>query len=82
MDVSKIGGSPDLVQKWSKALDGIRSDYTARVTAQLLENQAKAVLAETQWVRLSQPSNLESDSMVTSPRLIALSLATGMRLAN
>lgn len=50
MDVSKIGGSPDLVQKWSKALDGIRSDYTARVTAQLLENQAKAVLAETQRV--------------------------------
>lgn len=50
MDISKIGGSPDLVQKWSKALDGIKSDYTARVTAQLLENQAKAVLAETQRV--------------------------------
>jgi Major capsid protein Gp23 len=48
MDVSKIGGSPDLVQKWSKALDGIKSEYTARVTAQLLENQAKAVLAESQ----------------------------------
>ena len=46
MDVSKIGGSPDLVQKWSKALDGIKSDYTARVTAQLLENQAKAVLSD------------------------------------
>jgi hypothetical protein len=46
MDYSKVGGSPDLVQKWSKALDGIKSDYTARVTAQLLENQAKAVLAE------------------------------------
>jgi hypothetical protein len=50
MDISKIGGSPDLVQKWSKALDGIKSDYTARVTAQLLENQAKAVLSETQRV--------------------------------
>jgi hypothetical protein len=48
MDVSKIGGSPDLVQKWSKALDGIKSEYTARVTAQLLENQARAVLAENQ----------------------------------
>ena len=48
MEVSKIGGSPDLVQKWSKALDGIKSEYTARVTAQLLENQAKAVLAENQ----------------------------------
>jgi hypothetical protein len=46
MDVSKIGGSPELVQKWSKALDGIKNEYTARVTAQLLENQAKAVLAE------------------------------------
>lgn len=46
MDVSKIGGSNELVQKWSKALDGIKSEYTARVTAQLLENQAKAVLAE------------------------------------
>ena len=56
MDVSKIGGSPDLVQKWSKALDGISSDYTARVTAQLLENQAKAVLAETQRVNEEQLS--------------------------
>jgi hypothetical protein len=56
MDISKIGGSPDLVQKWSKALDGIKSDYTARVTAQLLENQAKAVLAETQRVNEEQIS--------------------------
>jgi len=57
MDISKIGGSPDLVQKWSKALDGIKSDYTARVTAQLLENQAKAVLAETQRVNEEVVSN-------------------------
>ena len=56
MDISKIGGSPDLVQKWSKALDGIKSDYTARVTAQLLENQAKAVLAESQRVNEEQIS--------------------------
>lgn len=48
MDVSQIGGSNELVQKWAKALDGISSEYTARVTAQLLENQAKAVLAESQ----------------------------------
>lgn len=46
MDVSKLGGSNELVQKWAKALDGIKNEYTARVTAQLLENQAKAVLAE------------------------------------
>ena len=50
MDVSKVGGSPELVQKWSKALDGIKSEYAVRVTAQLLENQAKAVLAETQRI--------------------------------
>jgi hypothetical protein len=57
MEISKIGGSPDLVQKWSKALDGIKSDYTARVTAQLLENQAKAVLSETQRVNEEVVSN-------------------------
>jgi hypothetical protein len=56
MDISKIGGSPDLVQKWSKALDGITSDYTARVTAQLLENQAKAVLSESQRIQEEQLS--------------------------
>ena len=47
MDVSKIGGSNELVQKWEGALDGISDNYQARVTAQLLENQAQAVLAET-----------------------------------
>mgnify|MGYP003644371055 CR=1 FL=1 len=46
MDISKIGGSNELLQKWGKALDGIKDQYTARVTAQLLENQAKAVLNE------------------------------------
>lgn len=56
MDISKIGGSPDLTQKWSKALDGIKSEYTARVTAQLLENQAKAVLAESQRINEEAPS--------------------------
>lgn len=56
MDISKIGGSPDLTQKWSKALDGIKSEYTARVTAQLLENQAKAVLAEAQRINEEAPS--------------------------
>lgn len=56
MNASKIGGSSELVQKWSKALDGIKSEYTARVTAQLLENQAKAVLAETQRINEEQLS--------------------------
>ena len=32
------------MEKWSPVLEGIDSDYTRRVTAQLLENQAKAIL--------------------------------------
>ena len=51
MNASKVGGSPDLVQKWAKALDGIKNEYTARATAQLLENQAKAVLSESQRIQ-------------------------------
>jgi hypothetical protein len=42
----KLGGSVKLVEKWEAALDGINDSYTRRVTAQLLENQAAAVLAE------------------------------------
>ena len=36
----------ETVDKWSPVLEGIDSDYTKRVTAQLLENQAKAILSE------------------------------------
>jgi len=35
-----------LVQKWEPVLDGIDEDYTRRVTAQLLENQAKSIISE------------------------------------
>jgi len=35
-----------LVQKWEPVLEGIGNEYTRRVTAQLLENQAKAVVQE------------------------------------
>ena len=35
-----------LVQKWEPVLEGIGDDYTRRVTAQLLENQAKSILSE------------------------------------
>lgn len=35
-----------LVQKWEPVLDGIKTDYAKRVTAQLLENQAKSVLQD------------------------------------
>ena len=35
-----------LVQKWEPVLEGIDSDYTRRVTAQLLENQAKSIVQD------------------------------------
>jgi hypothetical protein len=35
-----------LVQKWEPVLEGIDQDYTRRVTAQLLENQAKSIVEE------------------------------------
>jgi len=34
------------VSKWSPVLEGIESDYTRKVTAQLLENQAKAIISD------------------------------------
>jgi len=37
-----------LLTKWSPVLEGISNDYTRSVTAQLLENQAKSILAEKQ----------------------------------
>lgn len=41
-----IGGSEELVQKWERVLEGIESDYVRRTTATLLENQARAIIAE------------------------------------
>jgi hypothetical protein len=38
----------ELLNKWSPVLEGISNDYTRSVTAQLLENQAKSILAEKQ----------------------------------
>jgi len=35
-----------LVQKWEPVLEGVDDDYTRRVTAQLLENQAKSIVEE------------------------------------
>jgi hypothetical protein len=37
-----------LLSKWSPVLEGIDSDYKKSVTAQLLENQAKSIIAEKQ----------------------------------
>jgi hypothetical protein len=34
-----------LVERWEPILEGIESDYTRRVTAQLLENQAQALMS-------------------------------------
>ena len=34
------------VSKWSPVLEGIESDYARKVTAQLLENQAKSIISE------------------------------------
>ena len=41
-----LGKNNKLVKKWSKVLEGIDDTYTRKVTAILLENQAKSVLAE------------------------------------
>ena len=35
-----------LVDKWSPVLEGISEEYTRRVTAQLLENQAKSIVED------------------------------------
>jgi len=35
-----------LVNKWEPVLEGVGDDYAKRVTAQLLENQAKAIVSE------------------------------------
>ena len=36
----------DTVEKWSPVLEGITNEYTRKVTAQLLENQAKAIISD------------------------------------
>ena len=36
----------DILKRWAPVLEGIDNDYTKSVTAQLLENQAKSILAE------------------------------------
>ena len=38
----------ELMTKWDPVLDGIDNDYTKKVTAQLLENQAKSIIASKQ----------------------------------
>jgi hypothetical protein len=38
----------EILTKWNPVLEGIDNEYTRKVTAQLLENQAKSILAESQ----------------------------------
>ena len=38
----------EIMTKWAPVLEGINNDYTRKVTAQLLENQAKSIIAEKQ----------------------------------
>jgi hypothetical protein len=51
-----------LVEKWSPVLEGISDQYTAKVTAILLENQAKNIVA-------SQINEAMSDAATTTGRL-------------
>ena len=41
-----LANKENLVEKWAPVLEGVDNDYTRKVTAQLLENQAKAVIAD------------------------------------
>jgi len=38
----------ETVSKWAPVLEGINNEYTRQMTAQLLENQAKSIIAESQ----------------------------------
>ena len=46
--LDNVGGSERLTQKWEPVLEGINDNYTRKVTASLLENQAKAILNDRQ----------------------------------
>ena len=47
MDIMPTDGiKNEVVEKWEPVLEGIGDDYGRRVTAQLLENQAKAIISE------------------------------------
>ena len=46
--LENVGGSERLTQKWEPVLEGINDNYTRKVTASLLENQAKAIMNDRQ----------------------------------
>ena len=55
----------DTVEKWSPVLEGIESDYTRKCTAQLLENQAKAIISQ----RISEDMSADSTAYTSVGRL-------------
>ena len=67
MENIDINGSVtnDTMEKWSPVLEGIDSEYTRKVTAQLLENQAKAIVSE----RITEDIGTDSGGMNTVGRL-------------
>lgn len=46
MSLDHFGGDDAVTKRWEPILEGIEKPYLRRVTAQLLENQAKCILAE------------------------------------
>jgi hypothetical protein len=55
----------ETVEKWSPVLEGIDSEYTRKCTAQLLENQAKAIIND----RLTEDMGADQGGMNTVGRL-------------
>tara|TARA_R110001583_G_scaffold11265_1_gene51261 strand:+ start:22 stop:1575 length:1554 start_codon:yes stop_codon:yes gene_type:complete len=45
-EIMETGADNSTVNKWAPVLEGIEDHYTQRVTAQLLENQAKQIVSE------------------------------------
>ena len=46
--LDNLGGSERLTNKWEPVLEGINDGYTRKMTAALLENQAKAIMSDRQ----------------------------------
>ena len=57
-----------LMTKWAPVLEGIDNEYTKKVTAQLLENQAKAILSE-QSDRVDEAGGLANAAPTTVGKL-------------
>jgi len=57
-----------LLTKWAPVLEGIDNEYTKKVTAQLLENQAKAILSE-QSDRMDEAGGMSDGAPTTVGKL-------------